>query len=540
MSPISPNIINETSISNEDVMAALREQQPHIIERISHLEAETASTGAYGGRGGGGGYTTYRDASTSFSRPADGKRTPYQNMILAREAAENDDIVSGLMDSTEALSIRGHSVELPESQAEENLWVKILDDLNLTGSLQQQRRDWYRFSQGYVGTFWGHKTFTVDSRDKSGGLRKKTYKRLKVPTDVTTFDPLSIWPMNRKISLRHANDFAYLCFDRNEALRIRDVLDGKVVDKYISNFMVEEIPVTMVTDDPESKGIDTPEAVFIMKNVYDFSLTKDAYKRFADVRMASIFDLLDLKYNLKIRDRAQLIGSSNVIITIKKGSDEHPAVQSEIDQLDSMVNQVARLPIIVSDHRLEVDIASYKDDSTLASEKYNNLDARITGRMLHLFVAGNYTAGTSKDSSATFIQVAARTLESHRDQLIDAFKRNIIKKTVEANKQLEYEPTITADPKRIALDFDPAMFKMILDLRDRGDISRETTFSFIDVDQEAEAKRRQLEKDVYDDVFTPTNVPFDSKDGVPPSVSGRKDGGTNTESFQDNGNENTQ
>ena len=84
------------------------------------------------------------------------------------------------------------------------------------------------------------------------------------------------------------------------------------------------------------------------------------------------------------------------------------------------------------------------------------------------------------------------------------------------------------------------MFKMILDLRDRGDISRETTFSFIDVDQEAEAKRRQLEKDVYDDVFTPTNVPFDSKDGVPPSVSGRKDGGTNTESFQDNGNENTQ
>ena len=62
------------------------------------------------------------------------------------------------------------------------------------------------------------------------------------------------------------------------------------------------------------------------------------------------------------------------------------------------------------------------------------------------------------------------------------------------------------------------------ELRDRGDLSRETTLSEFQFDQELEAQRRENEDDKYGKIFKPVNVPFDSPNKTTPSGSGRKGG----------------
>ena len=531
------SIANDTGIPDERVMQELNAQYPEMMSHVTYMDGsgsvtEDASSYAHTSN------NPYEDASVTYGNHGS-DTTIFKQMLLARMAAKNDDIVSGTMDTTEALAVRGHSVEISDNLGEENLWKDVLKELSFSEVLRQQWRDLYRYSQGYAGTFWGRRSFTVDFQSKADSIRKKTYRKILVPTKMTLFDPLSIMPKAKTISFNDTNEYLYLSFNMAESERIRDVLRGKVEDEYVKNFIVsEEVSNNILTHSIFSQT-KTPDAVFLMKNVYRFSLTKDPYSLFSDVRLASVFDLLDLKANLKIRDRAHLIGSSNVIITVKKGSDKFPAKQEEIDSLNRQMNQGARVPIIVDDHRLEVEIATFKDDGTLASEKYNNLDSRLTARLFHLFMAGGYSAGTSKDSSASFIQVASRALEAHREVLVDAFYEHVGSEILRRNNMLECDPKITASPKRIALDFDPAMFKTMLELRDRGDLSRETLFSFFDIDQKEEFDRRNMEAKVYDKSFTQTNVPFSSTDGVAPSVSGAAGGGSNLESFTTTGNEHT-
>jgi hypothetical protein len=90
------------------------------------------------------------------------------------------------------------------------------------------------------------------------------------------------------------------------------------------------------------------------------------------------------------------------------------------------------------------------------------------------------------------------------------------------NDQLQGWADIRFHPKRIALDFDPAVATLIQNLRDHGDISRESTLDELGFDQDDEARKRQKEKEQYDDIFTPVNVPFDS-----PGKAGQNDGGGN-------------
>jgi hypothetical protein len=78
---------------------------------------------------------------------------------------------------------------------------------------------------------------------------------------------------------------------------------------------------------------------------------------------------------------------------------------------------------------------------------------------------------------------------------------------------------------------------MLQDLRDRGDLSRETIHDELSIDQEAEARRREREKEKgYDEVFAPTNVPFDSPNKMPNGD--MQDPNSNTEGRRGGGNSN--
>jgi len=270
-------------------------------------------------------------------------------------------------------------------------------------------------------------------------------------------------------------------------------------------------------------------------NVFRHTLTRPQYQRFAAVRMRSVFEILDLKAQLRQMDRSHLVGGANFIVLVKKGSDQYPAKPAEITNLQAQVRTVAQVPVIVGDHRLSVEIVTPKMDKTLEPERYNGLNAALTARLYGMFNTGNFAAGAKNDDSIKLAMVVARGMEGRRRQLKRVIEAKVIQETWKRNDALTRDTKLRFHPSRIELTFDPSTVQFLIDMRDRGDISRESYVGELDVDQADEAVLREREKDRYDDIFTPTIVPFsapastspgaDGKPKLDPRTAGRNQGG---------------
>jgi hypothetical protein len=178
--------------------------------------------------------------------------------------------------------------------------------------------------------------------------------------------------------------------------------------------------------------------------------------------------------------------------------------------------------VIVGDHRLDIKIVTPDNDKTLQPDRYNGLDARITARLFQMFETGNFSAGAKGDDSIKLARVVGRGLSSRRQMLRRALESNIVKPMFEKNPQLVAEVNLRFHPKRIDLDFDASWAQYILQLRDRGDLSRETVLDEADYDQHDEARKRTKEKELFDKIFEPVNVPVP---GVVTNPSGNAGGG---------------
>jgi hypothetical protein len=257
--------------------------------------------------------------------------------------------------------------------------------------------------------------------------------------------------------------------------------------------------------------------------VWRHSLTTSVYERWPRLRLKSLFPLLDLKTQLRSMDRAVLLSGTNFIVLVKKGTDAHPVKRaSEMEGVVEQVRTVSKSPVIVSDHRLSVEIITPDIQHVLNAEKWNVLDSRLQMRLWGTFVA-NPTEG--RDTSLTLGRVIARGISSRRHMLKRDIEKNIIKPAYEVNSdEFEGKTKIEFTPQRIELEMDEAIANIIQELRDRGDISRETTLNELGFDQDIEAMRREREDERYEDIFTPPQIPFDSPQKGTPGQSGRKGG----------------
>lgn len=201
--------------------------------------------------------------------------------------------------------------------------------------------------------------------------------------------------------------------------------------------------------------------------------------------------------------------NTNFLLLIRKGTDQQPGKPEEIAHLQAQARTLASVPVLVGDHRLQVDIITPKLDNTLNPERHLGLDVRIAARLWGMFITSH-----SGDDSVKLTKVVARGLENRRDAQRRSFTRAVLKATYDANEALTAKPTLRFWPRRIALDFDPALAAYLLDLRDRGDLSRASILAEIDYLQEEEARKRELEVERYDHIFQ-TQVPFNSPQNQP-------------------------
>jgi hypothetical protein len=218
-----------------------------------------------------------------------------------------------------------------------------------------------------------------------------------------------------------------------------------------------------------------------------------------------------MKEHLRQSDRASLIGNTNFIVVITKGTDRLPAKPSEIANLQEQAKVIARLPVLVGDHRLNVEIVSPTLDNTLIDARWQVLDSRLVFKALGTYApvtqggTGGGGAGVKEMS-----RVISKGLENQRHMMLRSIEEHIFAKIMERNEGvLEEFPNLEFTPKRIALDFSTDIVNSILKLRDRGDISRETTLEELDFDQDLEVLRRGKERVLYDPIFE-SQTPFSS------------------------------
>lgn len=527
-------VINDTDISSDDVFHALSEQHPEIASLVRWGSEQKRRQGGI------------------FQR--DRFMTPdgiYAQFRVAQDAAENDDIVSNVLESTEALAF--NKVEMScEDEQEEDVWNQIIEEIEIDSRLREMWRETFTVSQFYGAVVWGTKTFKVRSKTKSGNRSKKVFENLEVPIGLTILDPLRVVPVGQ--TLFGQDKLAYWA-DKDEAAHIDEVLAGtntsdQVVYQIIKGKYTPTRTEAQLVKEITGKATATTSLYELnLDNVFRHTATKPDYMRFANVRMKSVFELLDIKHNLRQMDRAYLLGATNFIILVKKGSDKLPAQAGEIQDIATQIRGSSIVPIIIGDHRIEIEIITPNIDVTLKAERYDLLDSRIHARLYQMFMPP--TSGGAGDDSLKLGRVVSRGLESRRLMIVNSLNEAIFKKTFKKNDQFTDMPSLDFHPQRIALDFDQNVATYLQELRDRGDISRDTILSELDIQQEKEARLRKREKERFDKTFTPTNVPFDgAKPGLPgaggagggaplsPKAAGRagggntRGGGTNRQSGQ--------
>lgn len=485
-------ILNESGLSMDVIGAAIVDQHP-----------ELASLVRWGNQ-----ISAHRSGSLFERDRFVTPHGPYEQMKTAYYASLNDETVAGVLETSEALAFSRIDFE-DDDEDEEDVWNQWADQIDLMSTMKQIWRELFTVSQCYVCVYWGRQNFKVRGTAGSGVKRKKAYN-LRLPIGISLLDPLKVVPVGQMlfgqerlayIATREEsiNFFQVLAGDNTEDLLVQQLIEGPYEPTELEKAHFGELGIVW-------------EYLFLLndKMVWRLTETKPAYERFANIRLRSVFELLDMKQQLKAMDRAHLLGATNFILLVKKGTDELPAKPAEVQMLAEQVRMNSRIPVIVGDHRIEIEIITPKTDNTLKPERYNAIDARIEARLFGMFFTGNYSAGAKGDDSIKLAKVVARGLETRRDIIAAFLQKNIFQRIIDMNPALTGHAELKFHPHRVAIDFDPAMAILLQALRDRGDISRESILDELGFDQDDEARKREKEAKDYDKIFTPTNVPFDS------------------------------
>lgn len=494
-------VINQSGLPDTSVYGALRDDSGVIRAMEDWVRATRPPVKAWAenqshGRNGGLFMRDRYVTPTKF----------FEQMRMAYDAVESDDIVSGVAETTESLAFSEMSF-YAEDEDDEDVYNQIAAKIDLDSRMREIWRELFTVSQCYVAVWWSAQTFKVRGTTKDGNARRKSITCV-APEQLTLLDTTRIIPVGSPMF--GTEQLAYIATPaQTTAFTLLLQSEERNQDAIVERLIVGQYePDPVEAKDLSNMGVD-PRHLWLLnpKNVFRHSLTRGGHRRVTPVRMKSIFPLLDMKEQLRQMERAHLIGSTNFIILVKKGSDQRPAEPLEIANLQEQVRMVSRVPVMVGDHRLSVEIVTPKTDNTLRAERWNTIDGRITGRLFQMFVLGGYSAGAGNDDSVKLTKVIARGLESRRHMIRRALEVNVFKPLYEDNEQLTTPPKLQFHPRSIALDFDEAYAAFLFDLRQANEISRETILNQFDLDQSLEAEYRKREKENFDEIFQ-TQVPF--------------------------------
>lgn len=477
----------------------------------------------------------------------------FDQIRTAREALD-DDVVDGIAELTQGLAFKRVGF-YAQDEDEENIWNQWAGTVNLDGLLRQAWDTYFTDSSVVFTAWWGNESYKVDGTTDQGNARRKSFD-VRVPTAISIIDTLKVTPVGELLFGRER--LAYIA-SPGEAEQFDAILAGTRQDYTPPGALLPTAAPLRWDFDPEltddivlrliegryypnwderrlllHEGVD-PNFLFLMREgaVFRHTATKPDWKRFPRIRMKSTFELLDLKRQVRQKDRVFLLAGINFILVIKRGSDKFPADDVELAAARSGVSSLAQLPIIVGPHTLAVEIVAPPMDMALHEPSWDVLDTRIAARLLRQF--GPRAAQRTHEGDLA--QLVGHWLESERQMLRRTLEQNLFNPIRKANAQFTMAPKLRFHPERIALAFDPAYATFLLDLRAAREISRDTLLSTFDMTQEDEAEMLEREAEQYDPIFqtlatpgaapaTGPAVPLPNEPGAPSHPTSEPGGGT--------------
>lgn len=445
---------------------------------------------------------------------------PYDEMRAAWHAVKYDSVVSGVAEITEAVAFQGVKWEGQDAD-DADVFNQMSRDQNLDQVVRSMWREEFAIGQFVAAKMWGWKTYTVRGKTKKGNKRKKVY-RVWCPTSIRILNSRKVVPVDH--GPLGGSRLAWQA-GPGEVGHYQAAVAGDVIDPLMVAFFDGEYRPRNMDEaaDLQGLGVDYNSLLLLDEDwVFRHTITKSDYERFADIRLKSCFHLLDMKNQLMASDRATLIGSANYILLVKKGDNDRPATPEEMANLVENYNVIAKMPVIISDHRLNIELIAPKIDLTLDGDKYETLNNQILSRLLGTLSIGG--RGQRNETQVTLSSIVGRVMENRRHMLKRALEKEIARAVIDHPKNeglFDSEPNLVYVPRNVSLDFNNALIQGLLSLRTQREISRETILEYFGLDQETEAQRMEIEEEFFDDIFQ-TQIPF-----AAPGAGGAPKGGPN-------------
>lgn len=434
---------------------------------------------------------------------------PYDQMRVARTAVREDDIVSGVADATEALAFDGGLKWESSNPDDADVFNQLSADLNLDGKIREMWRELYTVDQFVAVKLWDSVKYTARGKTDKGNKKKKVYE-IWAPTELTLLRPENVVPIG--FGPLRKDELAWQATPDEIGHYNTSAYGDQDIDPLMRAFFTGKYEPGIDERAELSKWGVNVERLLKMSSdwVFRHTSTRPDYQKFPDLRMRGVFNLLDLKRQLIASDRATLIGAANYILLIRKGSPDQPGTTEEINNLKQNYNFLAKLPVIISDHRLEIDVIAPKLDFVLKKEAYDALDARLLARLLATFVSTSGGRSAGPQAADSFSNVLASGLQNRRHMIKRALEREISRSVVEHPKNkgiFEERPSLVFTPRNVTVGTNQALLTAMLALRTQREISRDTMLEYMGLDEATEAQRMELEEKLYDDIFK-TVVPF--------------------------------
>lgn len=446
---------------------------------------------------------------------------PYNAMKQARTAVRTDDIVGGVADATEALAFEGGIKWEAAETDDADLFNQLSADWNLDAKIREMWRETFTYDQTVVGKLWGWHDISVRGVT-SNGNKRKTSRRVWAPLRLTILDPLKVVPIGEG-PLR-ADELAW----QSGTAGIQGYREADLsTDPLLTQFFSREYEPGLAEQKRLSEwGITQPTLLQMNPDwVFRHCNTRPDYEYFPDVRMRSVFPLLDLKRHMMNSDRATLIGGANYILLIRKGSDQKPATAEEVQNLRENYNFLAKVPVIVADHRLSIDIIAPKQDFVLSREKYDTIDSRILARSLSTFIGGTGGNGTSR--TMAFDEILAKVVNSRRHMIKRTLERELARAVVNHPRNagvFKSLPSLVFTRRNVRVGTDQTYMATLWSMRQARETSRDTILEYMGLDEATEAQRLGVEEELYDSIFKTVSAVT----GAPQDPSGTGDDDTSS------------
>jgi hypothetical protein len=444
-----------------------------------------------------------------FSRPQfTNPRTRKESYEAARKIWQ-DDVASTAHEIVEGLTLSKVSFDSPDASTAK-LWSVVARQMQVRWFFLSAMKELRTIGCVTVATWWGPSSVSGSGKGPSGQRRSRPKSRT-VPQRLVILNAEKVYRLEDFWSVPKLVYFA----DPEEAAQMDlespdDTMSRLIAGPYRPADEAEEKLLT------EAGGV--LGQMFLLKpdSVWQYRLPGTHFGNCIETPSTPLMPLLEMKSRLMDSDRASLIAAANFILIFKVGNDLLPATQDEVDEYRDGMVKLAKMPVIVGDHRLDVQILAPSTDAVLNHEKYQTLDLKIGSHVLGLVNPELVARGS--DGEMVGKMLTAR-LESQRRTFADQIESSLVYGGPSPYDLEDADaPQVTFTPRAIPLVGVDAQLAAVLAARARNDLSRGSYLETLGYDQELEFERRQDEAERFDETFQ-THQPFDSPQGSDPATS---------------------